>query len=602
MGNGRCHFVVWAPFAQKVAVHISSPQERVIPLSRGNYGYHEAEVIGVSAVSHYLYRLDDNQEYPDPTSRYQPEGVHGPSEVVDSSFPWADEGWRGLPLEKYIIYELHTGTFTREGTFEAVIPYLDYPVSLGVTAMELMPVAQFPGSRNWGYDGAFPYAVQNSYGGPEGLKKLVNACHLKGLAVILDVVYNHIGPEGNRLSEFGPYFTDRYRTPWGAALNFDGPDSDPVRHFFIENALYWLEDFHIDALRLDALHAILDISAHPFIEELAATVREQTSVWNRPVYLMGESAANDTRLVRPPERGGYGLDAVWNDEFHHCLHTLLTGEQIGYYQDFGSLEQLAKALREGFVYSGDYSPYYRRHHGVSSADVPAQRFVVFAQNHDQVGNRAGSERLSRLVSFEALKLAAGVALFSPFVPLIFMGEEYGETAPFHYFVSHSEPALIEAVRQGRCAEFAAFDWTKEPPDPQAEITFLESKLNHGLRDRGEHKILFEFYQELIRLRKDIPALASLSKETMEVTDYPEAGLLFVRRWSDNSEVCIVYKFNNEKITTTMPIPTGRWHKRLDSAGGRWLGSGSTTPESLDSEGVFSLTLETDSFILYEKEN
>ncbi len=600
--NEQCHFVVWAPFAQEVAVRIISPRERLIPLARRDYGYHEATAAGVEPGSRYCYRLDDQNEFPDPTSRYQPEGVHGPSEVTGPDFTWLDKDWKGLPLDKYIIYELHVGVFTREGTFEAMVPYFDYLSDLGITAVELMPVAQFPGSRNWGYDGVFPFAVQTSYGGPEGLKKLVNACHLKGLAVILDVVYNHVGPEGNYLANFGPYFTDYYRTPWGAALNFDGPESDQVRRFFIENALYWLEEFHIDALRLDALHAILDISARPFIEELAAMVHKRTAGWSRPVYLIGESVANDARLVRPPERGGYGLDAVWNDEFHHCLHTLLTGEKIGYYQDFGSLEQLAKAFREGFAYSGEYSPYHRRRHGVSSTDIPAHRFVVFAQNHDQVGNRAGSERLSQLVSFEVLKLAAGIVLLSPFVPLVFMGEEYGETAPFNYFVSHSEPALIEAVRKGRRAEFASFEWSGEPPDPQAETTFLESQLNHGLRNEGQPKALLEFYKELIRLRKEIPALAHLSKENLAVIDYPEDGLLFIRRWYEASEVVTVFNFHDEKIAVMLPAPAGRWCKRLDSADGRWLGGGSATPESLSSEGEITLTLDTHSFILYEKDS
>ncbi|MFC1893046.1 malto-oligosyltrehalose trehalohydrolase [Chloroflexota bacterium] len=602
LGNGRCRFVVWAPFAQTMEVHILSPRERVVPLERYDRGYHQAHIEDVAPGSRYLYRLDGKKERSDPASRSQPDGVHGPSAVIDSHFPWDDENWSGLPLQDYIVYELHVGTFTDEGTFAAVIPYLDNLVELGITAIELMPVAQFPGGRNWGYDGVYPFAVQNSYGGPDGLKHLVNACHRKGLAVVLDAVYNHLGPEGDHLADFGPYFTDRYKTPWGAALNFDGPSSDEVRRFFIENALYWLSDFHIDALRLDALHAIHDISARPFIEELATSVGEQTASWNREVHLIGESSANDARLVRPREQGGYGLDAVWNDEFHHSLHVLLTSEHTGYYQDFGQLRHLAKAFKEGFVYSGEYSAYRQRRHGVSSADIPARRFIVFIQNHDQVGNRAGSERLSRLVSLEALKLAAGVVILSPFVPLLFMGEEYGETAPFLYFVSHSEPELIEAVRQGRKEEFDDFQWQGELPDPQDEATFLSAKLNHDLCYEGHHRILLEFYKNLIRLRKEIPALANLSKETLEVLDYEEQQVLFVRRLNGGSEVVTAFNFNTERATATLPVPAGQWYKLLDSADKLWEGNGSTGPEKFHSEGEYALILDAKALLLYRKDN
>ena len=316
-----------------------------------------------------------------------------------------------------MLYELHVGTFTAQGTFDAIVPHLDELKDLGITSIELMPVAQFPGDRNWGYDGVYPFAVQNSYGGPEGLKRLVNACHQRGLAVTLDLVYNHLGPEGNYLQDFGPYFTDRYRTPWGSAINFDGPESDEVRRFFIENALYWVTEFRVDALRLDAVHGIFDFSALHFLQELAAAVHEQAEQLNRRIYVIAESDLNDVRIVRSPELGGYGLDAQWNDDFHHALHTLLTGERTGYYEDFGRIQDLAKAFAEGFVYSGAYSPARRRRHGNSSKDLAAPRFVVFAQNHDQVGNR---HRLSALVSFEWLKLAAAVVLLSPFIPLLFI--------------------------------------------------------------------------------------------------------------------------------------------------------------------------------------
>jgi maltooligosyltrehalose trehalohydrolase len=600
LGDGRCRFLVWAPLARSVTVHAVKPVDRIFPLEQVERGYHTDIIEGIEPGSRYFYRLEEKIECPDPASRFQPEGVHGPSQVVDSRFVRTDATWSGISLQDYIIYELHVGTFTAEGTFQAIIPYLDWLKRLGITAVEMMPVAQFSGNRNWGYDGVFPFAVQDSYGGPDGLKRLVDACHRKGLAVVLDVVYNHLGPEGNCLAHYGPYFTDRYHTPWGKALNFDGAHSDEVRRYFIDNALYWFSEYHMDALRLDALHAILDMSALPFIEELAASVHELAKELNRQIYVIGESAANDARLIREPERGGYGLDAQWNDDFHHALHTLLTGERTGYYQDFGCLENLAKAYREGFVYSGEYSPYRQRRHGVSSLDIPASRFVVFAQNHDQIGNRREGDRLSQLVSFQKLKLAAAAYLLSPFIPLLFMGEEYGETAPFSYFVSHSAPELVEAVRMGRREEFAAFGWQGEIPDPQDEATFNSARLNHALASDGHHRVLRDFYRELIRLRKEIPALANLSKEDAEITTY-EKKLLFVRRWKNDSEAIIFLNFGTSQISFDFPCPPGQWRKQVDSDEPQWLGSGSLILERFESGGAVNLTLNPEAFVLFIKE-
>jgi len=601
LGDRCCQFLVWAPLVQNVYVHMVSSKELLLPLEKDTQGYHKAIAEGVELGSLYFYRLDAQKERPDPASRCQPQGVHGPSQVMESHFAWEDSHWSGMSLHEYVIYELHVGTFTTEGTFDAIIPHLDELRELGISALELMPVAQFSGNRNWGYDGVYPFAVQNSYGGPEGLKCLVNACHQKGLAVLLDVVYNHFGPEGNYIADFGPYFTDRYKTPWGAAINFDGPYSDEVRRYFIENAIYWLDEFHIDALRLDALHAILDISSYPFLEELAVSFHEQTERLERRAYLIGESAANDARLIHPRERGGFGLDAQWNDDFHHSLHVLLTGEQAGYYRDFGQLQHLVKAFQEGFVYSGQYSHYRQRRHGVSSRDIAAHHFVVFGQNHDQVGNRMNGKRLSQLVPFEALKLAAGIVLLSPFIPLLFMGEEYGETAPFLYFVSHSNPELVEVVRKGRREEFAAFQWQGELPDPQEEVTFLSTKLNHHLREKENNKILLEFYKELIRLRKEIPALACLSKDNMDVRGFEDHKLLFLHRWKEDSKAVAVFNLNNNQVSVTLPVPAGCWHKSLDSAEERWQGKGSNIPELLDSKGDLPLTISPLAFALFLKE-
>ena len=602
LSNGRCQFRVWAPFAQQVAVHIISPEERSLPLKKDGRGYHHATIDGIQPGCLYLYHLDAGKERPDPASRYQPQGVYGPSQVIDQFFPWQDQQWRGLPLEEYIIYELHVGTFTEKGTFEAIVSQLDELLELGVTAIELMPVAQFPGNRNWGYDGVYPFAVQNSYGGPEGLKSLINVCHSKRIAVVLDVVYNHLGPEGNYIADFGPYFTDYYQTPWGAALNFDGPHSDEVRRFFIENAVYWLTEFHIDALRLDALHAILDTLAYPFLKELGVRFHEQADKLKRRAYLIGESTANDPRFIKTSEFDGYGLDAQWNDDFHHSLHVLLTGERDGYYQDFGELKHLVKAVREGFVYSGQYSQYRQRRHGVSSKDVSARSFVVFAQNHDQVGNRAKGERLSQLVSFEALKLAAGTIFLCPFIPLLFMGDEYSETAPFNYFVSHFEPSLIDAVRTGRKKEFAPFQWQGELSDPQDEATFLSAKLNHSLRGVGQHRTMFEFHRELIRLRKETPALASLNKDTMEVIGDEKNRTIVIQRWNENSRVVIVLNFNPEMSSLALPFPPGSWRKQLDSADEQWDGKESTVPERLDTKAKVNLTLSPWALLIFSKEN
>ncbi|MDI6752977.1 MAG: malto-oligosyltrehalose trehalohydrolase [Thermodesulfobacteriota bacterium] len=599
LGEGRCRFCVWAPLAQRVEVRIVSQPERVVSLEQAK-GYHLASMEKVEPGSLYFYRLDGQKERPDPASHFQPQGVHGPSQVVDPDFPWKDETWLGLPLQDYIIYELHVGTFTPGGTLEAIIAHLDELKDLGITAVEIMPVSQFPGNRNWGYDGVYPFAVQNSYGGPAGLKKLVNACHQQGLAVVLDVVYNHLGPEGNYLRDFGPYFTDRYQTPWGQALNFDGPYSDEVRRFFVENALYWVREYHIDALRLDALHAIFDSSAQPFFQDLAAVVHLEGERRKRKVYLFAESDRNDVRFIQHPDRGGYGLDAHWNDDFHHALHTLLTGERAGYYLDFGSLRDLAKAYEEGFIYSGQYSPYRKRRHGSPSHDLPAYRFVVFAQNHDQVGNRMLGERLSQLVPLEALKLAAGVVLLSPFIPLLFMGEEYGETSPFLYFISHTDPALVEAVRRGRKEEFSGFAWHGELADPQDEGTFLASKLQPELRSQGHHPMLREFYKELIRLRRTLPALAFLSKKQIEVVSREREKVLLLRRWQEEDGVFMVFNFGNLQISVDLPVPAGPWRKLFDSEDDRWYGSGSSIPGQIQSTGRINMTLHPQAFSLFAR--
>lgn len=600
LGQGSCCFLVWAPWAAKVDLHLVHPRNETVNMRGDGDGYYRVQLDGIQPGTRYFYVLD-GQERPDPASAWQPEGVHGPSAVLDQAFLWHDAGWHGIPIQDYVIYELHVGTFSSEGTFAGVIPHLEALKALGVTAIELMPVAQFPGARNWGYDGVYPFAVQDSYGGHDGLRSLIDACHQKGLAVILDVVYNHMGPEGNYLREFGPYFTDRYSTPWGAAINFDGPDSDHVRNFFIQNALYWVSEFHFDALRLDALHAILDISPITFVEELAKAVHERGLDLNRQIILIGEDDLNNARLTQPFELGGYGLDAQWNDDFHHILHVLLTGEKDGYYADFDGIHELARAYAEGFIYTGQYSLYRRRRHGSSSSLSPAYRLVVFSQNHDQVGNRMLGERLTRLVPPAGLRLAAAAVILSPFIPLLFMGEEYGETSPFPYFVSHTDPTLVEAVRTGRRREFEDFHGVGEVPDPQDQALFLSAILNReaAMLSSG-NRSLYEYYRELFRLRKETPVLARLSKDSLEATAIPRSRALYVRRWDDSDEAVMLMNFAKAAVSVDVPLSEGSWTKELDSSDARWGGEGGEVPGALDSAGEATVRMGPLSFVLLLK--
>jgi maltooligosyltrehalose trehalohydrolase len=598
-----------------VAVHLLAPCDEEIPLVPAPRGYFVGVGPDVGPGAQYKYVLDGQREFPDPASRFQPLGVHGPSAVIaPAAYAWQDGGWSGVAQSDLVFYELHVGTFTSEGTFDAIIPRLDGLRELGVTAIELMPIAQFPGARNWGYDGVYPYAVQDSYGGPEGLQRLVDACHARGLAVFLDVVYNHLGPEGNYLGEYGPYFTDRYKTPWGPALNFDGPHSDEVRRYFVEQALYFLTAFHLDGFRLDAVHAIADQSAVPFLQDLAAAVHSRAEQLGRRVQVIAESDQNDARLVLPPIVHGYGLDGQWSDDLHHALHSLLTGERAGYYEDFGELEHLAQAYRRGFVFAGEYSSHRQRRHGSPPRLLRGEQLVVCSQNHDQVGNRARGERLSALVDFNRLKLAAAVVLLSPFVPLLFMGEEYGEPRPFLYFTSHGDPALVEAVREGRRTEFAGFAWQGEVPDPQDAATFAASKLQHELARQEQHSVLREFYAELLRLRRKIPSLAALDKDLVEARILAPGNVLFVRRKAallsqhhgsgagddQGAEACMLFAFAQELCSVAPQFPPGHWVKRLDAAEERWCGPGSAVPSAVDATESLCLTLSPSSAAVFTR--
>lgn len=598
LGDRRCEFTVWAPLRQQVSVQILTPQERLLPMEKDDQGYWHLTATEVSPGSRYQFQLDGQITRPDPASHYQPDDVHKPSAVVDhQGFQWTDENWQVIPLEDLIIYELHVGTFTPEGTFEAIINRVPELLEMGINTIEIMPVAQFPGSRNWGYDGVYPYGVQASYGGPEGLKRLVDACHQQGMMVVLDVVYNHLGPEGNYTSDFGPYFTGKYNTPWGRSLNFDDAYSPGVRNFFVENVLYWFRDYHIDGLRLDAVHAIYDFGAKHILEEMADETRLLSQQLGRPFYLIAESDLNDVRIIKPKEQGGYGLDGQWSDDFHHCVHTLLTGEKSGYYLDFGKCELLEKTLREGFAYAWNYSANRQRYHGNFAGDRPASQFVVCIQNHDQVGNRMLGERISQLASFEGLKLGAATLIFSPFIPMLFMGEEYGEESPFAYFISHSDPDLVAAVRKGRKEEFEAFHAEGDPPDAQSPETFNDCVLKWHLRTEGKHKVILDFYRKLIQLRREIPALKNLSFQHQEVKSWETEKIVSIRRWSQDSQVFCILNFNSEAVTTDVISIEGNWQKRLDSTDEQWMGNGASLPDTLTSSKT--LTLAAESFVLYE---
>jgi maltooligosyltrehalose trehalohydrolase len=570
--KNTCSFAVWAPFRTTIELILENSATHH-SLSRNESGYWTADVPGIQAGTDYWFLLDGGKKLPDPASRAQLRGIHGPSTVIDDSFEWTDGHWKGLPLGDMIIYELHTGSFTSGHNFDGVISKLPYLKNLGINTLELMPVAQFPGDRNWGYDGVFPFAVQASYGGATGLKKLVDEAHAQGIAVLLDVVYNHFGPEGNYLGEYGPYFTDKYKTGWGQAINFDDAWCDGVRHYYWQNALMWLDEFHIDGLRLDAVHAIWDFGARHFIEELVTRVKRLEDNSGPKKVLIAEFDLNNPRYITPQEKGGYGLHGQWVDEFHHALHSLLTSETDGYYEDFGETSQLAKSMKDGYVYTGEYSKHRKKHFGREPLGITYDQFVVFAQNHDQIGNRMLGERLSALLSPEGLKLSAAAYLLSPFVPLLFMGEEYGEKNPFQYFISHGDEKLIELVRKGRKEEFSYFKWQGEIPDPQSERTFEKCLLSWDIDKSKGARLLFSLYQFLIDFRKNRQAMQGKTRETLAVLDSANRILCFERKFKSD-HLLIILNFNKEGISYTPPVREKKLKKIFDSGSAQWGGAGS----------------------------
>jgi maltooligosyltrehalose trehalohydrolase len=556
-----------------LSVKIVSPDPRTIPMERGADDVFEALVPEVGAGADYLYLLDGSKERPDPRSRYQPNGVHGASRVVARDFAWSDRKWSGLELADLVLYELHVGTFTPEGTFESIIPRLDHLCDLGVTAIELMPIGQFPGHRNWGYDGVYPYAPQASYGGPDGLRRLVNEAHRRNMGVIVDVVYNHLGPEGNYLADFAPYFSAKYKTPWGEAINYDGPDSDPVRAYFRDNALYWLTEFHVDGLRFDAIQTIFDMGARHFLEETSATFHERARELGRRALVVAESDLNDVRVVHPADRNGFGFDAQWCDDFHHAVSAAVTGTRHGYFGEYSELADVAKAIREGFVYDGRYAPHRRRRHGKSSAQEPGHKLFVFVQNHDQIANAWHGQRLSKTASPGRQRIAAALLFAHPGVPMLFMGQEYGETAPFDFFTSHSDAELVAAVRRGRAEEFRGVGLA-HPPDPQDERTFVASKIDWSLLDQEAHRQTLALYRDLIALRRTNAALRSGRKDVTMVRSSESPRWMTVER-ADGRGQHVLFLFNFEEGAETIPLqaPPGTYRPVLSTEEAHYGGAG-----------------------------
>ncbi|RFM30342.1 malto-oligosyltrehalose trehalohydrolase [Deminuibacter soli] len=595
--NGDCDFVVWAPFRKKVDVCITHPQPQTWPMQQDDFGYWSV-TLPIAPGARYVFILDGELQRPDPASLSQPDSVHGASEVVSRDFEWHDADWAGIEKRDLVIYELHTGTFSPEHTFEGIINKLDYLQQLGITAIELMPVNQFPGKRNWGYDGAYPFAVQHNYGGVQGLKRLVDAAHLAGIAVILDVVYNHLGPDGNYLNDFGPYFTDKYKTPWGAALNYDSAWCDGVRNYYLQNALQWLDEFHIDGLRMDAVHAIWDFSAHHFMQQLKEAVQALEQQTGSKKILIAEIDLNNTRYINPAEKGGYNLDAQWIDEFHHAVHSVLTGEVNGYYEDFGKMLHIEKAFRDTYVYNGNYSVHRKKNFGSSVVENPYDQFVVFTQNHDQTGNRLMGDRLGTLVSYEALKLAAAATLLSPYIPLLFMGEEYGEKNPFLFFVDHENEQLAEIVRKGRREEFAYFKFEGDFPDPQDVSSFDRSVLSWNIQENPAATML-AYYQTLIQLRKTHTALQGRGRNSMQVQGFGDSKLLVLQRTHQHSELLICFNFD-KAAADWEPGVNFALTKLFDSAATEWNGPGSAAA-SLVQPGE-RIEVQPESVVVFEKHN
>ena len=569
--NGLAEVLIWAPNAERVALIVEKIE---VDMVRQKLGYWKLLTPSLKPGMSYQIGLD-GKAYPDITSLMQPD-VHGPSVAIDlQNYNWKDDDWKNHDLRDYIIYELHTGTFTPEGSFRGISEKFDHLIDLGVNAIELMPLAQFPGGRNWGYDGVYPFAVQNSYCAADGLRNLIDLCHQKGLAVIIDVVYNHIGPEGNYFSNYGPYFTEKYQTPWGNAINFDDAQCDAVRRYFIENVLMWFRDFHADALRLDAVHAIKDFSPKHILQEIREYTDRLMELTGQKHYLIVECDLNDTRFINSAATKGYGMDAQWIDEFHHALRVAAGGKKNGYYSDFDGIPSLAEAFKNAYVYHGQYSQHRKKYFGTDTAGNPGEQFVVFSQNHDQVGNRMLGERSSQLFSAAMQRLMAAAVMVSPYLPMLFMGEEWSASTPFQYFVSHSDEHLIQAVREGRKAEFKDFHGDGEAPDPQSEETFLTSRLDWDELAKEPHRHMLNYYRALITLRKKLPALKYPERGNLAVNIDEQMNLLTLRRTCEEQDLICLMNFSQVSQTPSVEEDFREWQQVFNSADPYWQGLAAT---------------------------
>ncbi len=571
-------------------MQLEGPSHIRIPLAQLDEGYWHASVDSLPSDARYRFLLDHDLLRPDPASQRQPEGIRGPSQIVDHTrFQWQDEDWRGLRQSDLVFYEIHVGTFTPGGTFEAILPRIEELRALGITALQLMPVAQFPGARNWGYDGVFPFAVQNTYGTPDDLKLLVDTCHRRGLAVFLDVVYNHVGPEGSVFEDFGPYTSRRGETPWGPIPDFEGPNSDPICAFFVENAVYWLREFHMDGLRLDAVDPLLKKDASStFLRLLAKATEELSQATGISRILVAESDRNDARLLAPPGDGGLGIHAQWNDDFHHCVHALLTKDRTGVYQDYGDLDQFLRCLREGYAFSGQFSRHRRRPHGTPSSERKSNQFVVCTQNHDQVGNVSGGRRSSTILSFDGMKLAAALTVLSPFLPMFFMGEEYGEESPFVFFTSFSDHDIIEHVRKARHVSWIASGSAEPPPDPQDPETLRSSMINWEHRYEEKPRSLLQFYAELLAIRSTLFHSRWIMNQNVFVDRIGTTSVLSIRRTLATGASVALFNLGEEASPACSPFSAGRWKKMLDSTDPRWAGPGCTLPDGAGEATIVAL--------------
>ncbi len=574
--NKNCEFTVWAPYSKHVSLVLVDKKE-TLPMNKAINDYWTLNVRGLTHASEYMYQLDRSKVKPDPASYFQPKGVFGPSAIVNhEAFKWTDKAWTGLELADLLFYELHVGTFTEEGTFKAIMSRVKELADFGINAIELMPMAQFSGQRGWGYDTVFPYAVQNSYGNPNDLKALVNYCHKQDVAVFIDVVYNHIGPEGNCLNDYGPYFLAGLKGRWGPTANLDGPLSEPVRNYFLQNTLYWLKNYHLDGIRYDAVLFMEDKRPKHFLQELNEEVKNFSKSDGRKIWLIAESGYNEPRVLKAENNDGFGFDAQWLDDFQHAVHALLTSEKEGYYRDYGRILDLVEILRSGYVYVGMHD-YHRRNAEEVYTWISPCNLIVFSQNHDQVGNRLLGERLITLAGFEAAKLAAGITILSPYIPLFFMGEEYGEVAPFLFFADYLDKELAIATKEGRKKEFSEFHWKGEVPDPSAIDTFEKSKIDWQLRHEEKARKIMAYYEALIKLRKQMPKLCSFDKERINIFSNFDK-ILFFNVKDKNTTYVIIANFDNQKGYYEYPFEGSEYIKVLDSAAESWNGPGATLPE------------------------